>query len=127
MYAHLPGSLSVLLLADTCHPLFTNVAFWTEFGLRKEGSKFFISNSDVTVDANSDLYIKDKHFKSTQGLWKLLTRKSVNKNFINKDDLKQYKNILNLTSAHLEGYEPDAPIHVSRGIKFKTVIEKLFP
>jgi hypothetical protein len=39
----------------------------------------------------------------------------------------QYKSILNLTSAHLEGYEPQAPIHVSRWIKFRTVIAKLFP
>jgi hypothetical protein len=41
--------------------------------------------------------------------------------------MKRYKSILNLTSAHLEGYEPQAPIHVSRGIKFRTVIAKLFP
>jgi hypothetical protein len=27
----------------------------------------------------------------------------------------------------LQEYEPDAPIHVSRGIKFMTVIAKLFP
>jgi hypothetical protein len=97
-----------------------------DYGLRKEGDKLFIGNSDVTVDANSDLYIKNKHFVGTPGLWELLTRKCVNKKLVNKDDLKQYKSILNLTSAHLEGYEPDAPIHVSRGIKFRTVIAKLF-
>jgi hypothetical protein len=50
-------------------------------------------------------------------VWELLTRKSVNKKLVNEDDLKQYKNILNRTSAHLEGYKPDAPIHVSREIK----------
>jgi hypothetical protein len=81
----------------------------------------------VTVDENSDLYIKNKHFVGAPGLWEFLTRKSVNKKLANKDDLKQYKSILNLTSAYLEGYEPDAPIHVSRGIKFRTVIAKLFP
>jgi hypothetical protein len=98
-----------------------------DYGLRKEGDKFFIRNSDVTVDANSDLYIKNKHFVRTPGLWELLTRKCVNKNLVNKDDLKQYKSILNLTSVHLEGYESDAPIHVSRGITLRTVIAKLFP
>jgi hypothetical protein len=72
------------------------------------------------MDTNSDLYIKDKHFKGTLGLWELLTRKSVNEKLVNQDDLKQYKNILNLTSAHLERYESDAPIHVSQGIEFKT-------
>jgi hypothetical protein len=78
------------------------------------------------VVANSDLYIKDKHFRGTRGLWELLTRKRVNK-LIDANDMKKYKSILNLTTAHLEGYEPDAPIHVSRGIKFKTIIAKLFP
>jgi hypothetical protein len=47
----------------------------TNYGLRKEGDKFFIGNSDVTVDENSDLYIKNKHFIGTPGLWELLTRK----------------------------------------------------
>jgi precorrin-4 methylase len=81
----------------------------------------------VTVDANSDLYLKNKHFIGTPGLWELLTIKSVNKKLVIKGDLKQYKSILNLTSALLEGYEPDALIHVSRGIKFRTVIAKLLP
>jgi hypothetical protein len=46
-----------------------------EYGLHKEGEKFFIGNSGVTVDTNSNLYIKDKHFRGTRGLWELLTRK----------------------------------------------------
>jgi hypothetical protein len=79
------------------------------------------------VDMNSDFYIRNKHFKGTRDLWELLTRKKVNKEIVSANDLKQYKSILNLTSAHLEGYEPSAPIHVSRGIKFRDVIAKLFP
>jgi len=96
-------------------------------GLRKVGDKFFRGNSDVTVDTNSDFYIRNTHFKSKTGLWELLTRKKVNKDIVSADDLKKYKSILNLTSAHLKGYEPSAPIHISRGIKFRTVIAKLFP
>jgi hypothetical protein len=42
--------------------------FDVENGLRK-GSKFFMGNSDVTVDTNSNIYIKDKHFKGTRVLW----------------------------------------------------------
>jgi len=55
-----------------------------------------------------------------------ITRKKVNKEIVSAADLKRYKSILNLTSAHLEGYEPGARIHISKGIKFKTVIAK-FP
>jgi len=56
-----------------------------------------------------------------------ITRKKVNTEIVTESDLRQYKRILNLTSAHLEGYEPGAPIHISKGVKFRTVIAKLFP
>jgi len=40
-----------------------------EHGLRKVGDKFFIGNSDVTVDGYSDFYIRNKHFRGMRGLW----------------------------------------------------------
>jgi hypothetical protein len=86
----------------------------TEYGLRIVSNKCFIGNFDVTVDTNSDFYIKDKHFRGTRGSWELLTRKRINNKLVSADDMKQYKSILILTSAHLEGYEPNALIHVSR-------------
>jgi hypothetical protein len=50
----------------------------------------------------------------------------VNKNLINKDGFQQYKSILKLTNGQLEGYEPDANITVSGGLKFRDMISKLF-
>jgi len=41
-------------------------------------------------------------------------------------DLKQYKTILEMTNAHLEGYEPHANIRTSKGLKYK-IMSKLFP
>ena len=61
------------------------------------------------MDTNSDLYIRDTHFKGTLGLWELLTQKRADNRLVSEDDLKQYKSILDLTNAHLEGYEPGAP------------------
>jgi hypothetical protein len=61
----------------------------------------------VTVDTNSDLYIREKHFKGTRGLWELLEK--VDNSLASEDDLKQYKSIEDLTSAHLEGYKHSAP------------------
>jgi len=46
-----------------------------EYGLRKVGDKFFIGNSDVKVNTNSDFYIRNKHFKDTRGLWELLVKR----------------------------------------------------
>jgi hypothetical protein len=39
-----------------------------------------IGDSAITVDAASDITIKDKTFKGTKGLWEILTRKKLMKN-----------------------------------------------
>jgi hypothetical protein len=41
--------------------------------------------------------------------------------------MKTYKSILQLTNAHLEGYEPSGNIQITKGSKFIEVISKLFP
>ena len=53
-----------------------------DYGLRKVGDKFYIGNSAVRVDSDSNLYIHNKRFKGTRGLWELLTRKIVNQKLV---------------------------------------------
>jgi hypothetical protein len=84
-----------------------------EYGLRNDGDKYRIGNSTVTIDADSNIYIKDKHFKGTEGLWDLLTRKKPNLKNVTTRDYRKYKSILQMTNAHLEQYEPGGSIHVS--------------
>ena len=55
-------------------------------------------------------------------LWELLTRKNVNRRFINSDELKGYKTIIQMTNAHLQGCEPGGNIRTSRGHMFRDVI-----
>lgn len=99
----------------------------TQYGIRKVGDNFMIGNATVTVDNTSDLTIKGEHFKGTKDLWNLLTRKNVNYDAIDEDELKKYKTILEMTNAHLEGYRSGNNIQTSRGPKFKNVIARLFP
>jgi hypothetical protein len=99
----------------------------TTYGIRQTGDAFMIGDSPVDVDVNSNVHIKKQVFPATKGLWELLTRKRVNKKLITEEDLKQYKKILELTNAHLEGYDRDANFNVTTGLKFKEVISKLFP
>jgi len=56
-----------------------------------------------------------------------VTRKRVDKESVTSADLKQYKTILEITNAHLEGSEPRANIRTSKGLKYKEIISKLFP
>jgi hypothetical protein len=86
-----------------------------------------IGDAPLTVDRQSNIKIYGKEYRGTPGLWEILTRKSVNKEIVTIQDMKAYKNILELTNAHLEGYEPSGNIQITKGTKFKEVISKLFP
>jgi hypothetical protein len=99
----------------------------TQYGIRKESDgTFMIGDSVVTVDDDSDVWLKGRHFKGTPGLWELLARKNVRREIITPTDLKTYKKILTMTNAHLEGYEPGRDIHIERGPKFQNIIASLF-
>jgi hypothetical protein len=56
----------------------------------------------VTIEENTNIYLKDKHFKGTEGLWELLTRKKPNLHFVTTKDYRKYKSILQMTNAHME-------------------------
>jgi hypothetical protein len=99
-----------------------------QYGIRKEThGTFMIGNAPLSVDNESNFTIYGKQYTGTKVLWELLTRKNVNKNIVTTRDMKTDKGILQLTNAHLEGYEPSGNIQISKGSKFKDVISKLFP
>jgi len=98
----------------------------TQYGIRKEGDVFMIGDSQVSVDTDSDITNKGKHFRGTQGLWELLTRRKIQRDKLTSDDLRAYKKILLLTNGHLTGYVPDGNIHISSGTKFRDIISTLF-
>jgi len=80
----------------------------------------------VLVDQDGDITIKENKFRGSEGLWELLTRKNGNKMHVTSDDLREYKKVLLLTNAHLEGYDPAGAINVGRGKKFREIIAPLF-
>jgi hypothetical protein len=99
-----------------------------QYGIRKEADcTFMIGDAPLTVDRESNITIYGKGYRGIRGLWELLTHKKVNKEIVSTQDMKAYKNILELTNAHLEGYEPSGNIQITKGTKFKDVISKLFP
>ena len=48
----------------------------------------------------------------------------LDKDSVTTADLKQYKTILEMPNAHLQGYEPRASIRTSKGVKYKEIISK---
>ena len=89
----------------------------TEYGIRRDADGWMIGDSRVGMDSDGNIHIKNVVFPATNGLWELLTRKRVDKKSITIDDLKQYKTILEMTNAHLEGYKTRAIIRTSKSVK----------
>jgi hypothetical protein len=45
-----------------------------------------IGDSQVSVDRDGNIHIKDVDFPATKGLWELLTRKKVDTNSVTRDE-----------------------------------------
>jgi hypothetical protein len=52
--------------------------FWDKlYGIRNEGDKLMMGNSEVHLDEPGVIAVKGKRFKPTRGIWHLLTRNDV--------------------------------------------------
>jgi hypothetical protein len=119
-FGHIAGSFLTLYLNS---PGATD----TVFGIyRDKDGNFKIGDSQIEIQKD-DLYIKDRHFKGTRGLWELLTKKSVDHSKITSSDKHDYKQILVLTNGHLRNNGPLNRIKSSRSKKYREIIAKLFP
>jgi len=94
----------------------------TQYGFRKDGDMFMIGDSPIVVDSSGDITINDRVFKGSKGLWELLAHKELNTEINTKDDLKSYKNILTMSNAHLNQYQPDGNINITRGKNFRNTL-----
>jgi hypothetical protein len=59
-----------------------------QYGFRKAGDYYVIGDSNVSTDDSSDIYMKNRRFEGTEGLWGLLTRKNTNLDIVAEDDYK---------------------------------------
>jgi hypothetical protein len=106
--------------------LYNKRFLYRQYSIKKEGNVFKIGDSTLTLDEQSNIHITGKEIKGTVGLWVFLTRNKVDKKKIATAELKNYKPKLDMTHAHLEGYEPSGSIQISNGPKYCDFIVKLF-
>jgi hypothetical protein len=103
----------------------------TQCGIRKVGDQFMLGNSIFGDDTEGNIHIGEPDtaikFSATTGLWELLTRKKVDKQLVTQSDLQTYKNILELTNAHLERYEPGPTFRSQEELSLETSYQNYFP
>nr|CAI5855920.1 unnamed protein product [Callosobruchus analis] len=61
--------------------------------------KIQIGDSQLDI-VGSDVYVKGKRYKGTQGLYELLFKKYPNKALFNDEDVENYRRIVYKTNAH---------------------------
>ena len=65
------------------------------YGIQKRGNTFLMGDSNIDIDKNSNIYVKDRKFRSSPGLWELI--------MLNKpqnytaEDAMQYEDLIEAT------------------------------
>lgn len=95
------------------------------YGIRSDGNRWLLGDALVNI-ADDNIYIHDKKYTGTPGLFELLFLKNPDKKIYNDSDLKIYKDLLTKTSAYKQNYEPSRQINSNKGMKYKTIIQNLF-
>jgi hypothetical protein len=96
------------------------------YGVRPDGQGgTLIGNSSIKF-TRTHVLVNEKSFKISPGLLELLFMKVPNRLLVTPKDLSRYKEILELTNAHLKGYSSEKQINSNRGKKYKSVISALF-
>ena len=108
--------------------LYNSPSLDTDFGIRKDDDgDFRIGKSLIEIGENSEIFVDGKTYTGTPGLYELITRKKVSKSLITIRDLKNYRRILEVSSAHRKHNNHKGPIKTKGGEKFREVISQLFP
>nr|CAH7724684.1 unnamed protein product [Callosobruchus chinensis] len=94
-----------------------------QYGVRLDTTveKFKIGDSQLDI-VGSDVYVKGKRYKGTQGLYELLFKKYPNKALFNEEDVDNYRRIVYKTNAHRRHYRATGQIAGSRLEKYKKII-----
>jgi hypothetical protein len=95
------------------------------YGIRSAHSQWYLGNSNVSF-INDHIQCNDEKVKATEGLLELLFMKKPNAALYDENDLKNYKKLILMTSAHKQGYDPNNQRLSSRALKYKHIIKPLF-
>ncbi|CAH0387491.1 unnamed protein product [Bemisia tabaci] len=99
------------------------------FGVRVDvnNSKYHIGNKEIEFDEEDWVHVDGETYHGSRGLFELLFMRNPDENEITNSDKRKYKQILEISSAHKQGFHPEGRIRSSAGVKYLNIIQKLFP
>ena len=75
------------------------------FGLYDKDGEFYIGDKGVLISGDN-LFVNNKEYQGTPGLWELITSKKPDPEIFTDDDYEQYQNILVETNAMKQNNDP---------------------
>lgn len=109
--------------------LFLNPSiFDSTFGVRLDikNDRCEIGNKRIEFDAEDFIRVGDEVYHGSRGLFELLFMKEPDESVITINDKRKYKEILQISSAHKQEFNPNGRIASSGGMKYKNIIKPLF-
>jgi len=96
------------------------------FGLYDKHGEFFIGDSPVKIEGD-DIIVKDKEYQGTPGLWELLIMKKRDKSIYNREDFRNYAEILRHNNAMKHNHDPRSnKPKSSKSQKYKEIIRPIW-
>lgn len=89
-----------------------------------QSNNLYIGNMDLKFGDDSEIIIGDKIYDGSSGLYNLLFMNEPTK--YDRKNLTDYKEILQITSAHKRNYDPLGQINGTRSSKYRKIIKPLF-
>lgn len=101
--------------------------FDSTYGVRNdpELDKWYIGSKTVTFDKFNNIVVDSKRYPGTGGLYELMFMKDPNDALIKPQDLEYYKEILERSCAHRQGYDPASRIIGTAMPKYVAYIKPL--
>lgn len=97
------------------------------YGPRFEGDTLMVGDKPLTFDSDGSIVLAGITYAPTEGLYELVFKRIPDDEMYSEEDLRAYKDILLKTNAHKKGYKFNGNINRNRSLKYKNVIEQLFP
>ena len=95
------------------------------YGVYKRGNLLMIGNSPIKFEGDF-VQIKEWNYRLSAGLLQSLFKKLPDESVINKNDLNNYRTIMEISSAHKKHYCMNEPIRKLKSKKFYNFIAPMF-
>ena len=93
------------------------------YGIRKKGDGYVMGDSNVVIDTDSNIIVRDQRFKGTPGLWQLIMLNKPRE--FTKEDLARYEDLVETTQVIFNPLITGKNDKPTMTVKYKEFLKKM--